>query len=175
MRSLVSLALCGALVIGCGGITPGQTIPPINIPSFNLPSLPPFEIPSGIDIPSIGAPNPGGGLCRLLSAEEVSTAFGVPGMTVTETSDSSCTFSSGLTNLTMRTETGDLATAKMILGEAQDITIGQYPAVIGSFMGILLYIQKGGDQLVLQAVLIENNEENRAKVIQAGTLAASRW
>lgn len=75
----------------------------------------------------------------------------------------------------MRTEQGDLATAKLILGESQDITIGQYPAVIGSFMGILLYIQRGGDQLVLQAVLIENNEENRAKVIQAGTLAASRW
>lgn len=83
MRSVISLALAGAIVVGCGGITPGQTIPPINIPSINLPSLPPFEIPSGIDIPSIGAPNPGGGLCRLLSAEEVSTAFGVSGMTVT--------------------------------------------------------------------------------------------
>ena len=181
MARVLSLALAGLLIAGCGGgINPGTTIPPINIPSFSvpsiaIPSIPPIDLPSGLEIPTIGAPNPGGGLCRLMTADEVSTAFGVPGMTVTETSDTSCTYTSGLTALSMRTEQGDLATAKMILSEARDITVGQYPAVVGGFMGVLLYIQRGGDQLVLQAVLIENSAENQAKVISAGTIAASRW
>jgi len=80
-----------------------------------------------------------------------------------------------LSNINLRAEQGDVATARILLSEPKDITIGAYPAVIGGFMGVLLYIQRGGDQLVVQGVLVTNDEATQAKIIQIGTTAASRW
>jgi hypothetical protein len=174
-RASLSLLLVGMLITACSSIGPGFTIPPIVIPSF---TIPPIVLPSGVSFPPIEIPSAdaNSGLCTLISPAEVGAALGTP-VTVTETKADSCTYTSGTltANIVIHTETGDLQTAKILLSEAKDITIGQYPAVIGGFMGVLLYIQRGGEQLVVQAVLMNNDAATQAQIINIGTIAASRW
>ena len=50
------------------------------------------------------------------------------------------------------------------------------PGVIGSFFGgPILYIQRGGDQLVVHGILVQDDEANQAKLLQIGQTAAARW
>lgn len=178
-RGSLSLLLAGLLVAACATVGPGTTIPPINIPSFTIPTFPPIVLPPGFSIPPIEFPSadPNGGLCRLLSTAEVAAALGGGAtVTVTGTTDTSCTYlSNSFTGINVRTENGDLQTARILLSDIKDITVAGNPAIIGGFMGILLYIQRGGEQLVVQGVLMTNDEANQQKIIQIGTTAASRW
>ena len=181
-RGSLSLLLAGLLVAACSSIGPGTTIPPIppiNIPSFSIPTFPPIVLPPGVSIPPIVFPSadPSGGLCRLVSTAEMAAAIGGGAtITVTETTDTTCTYlASPMTIISVRTESGDLSTAGILLSEPKSITVAGNPALIGSFMGILLYINKGGQNLVVQAALMENSEANQQKIIAIGTTAASRW
>jgi hypothetical protein len=79
-------------------------------------------------------------------------------------------------SINLRTEQGDLATARILLSNARDVTVGAYPGVIGSFFGgPILYIQRGGDQLVVHGILVQDDEANQAKLLQIGQTAAQRW
>lgn len=176
-RASLSLLLAGLLISACSSVGPGFTIPPITIPSFTIPSFPPIELPSGFSFPPIEIPSAdaNAGLCTLISPAEVGAAIGGTA-TVSETSATSCTYTTTtFSAINIRTETGDIQTAKILLTDAKDITIGSYPAVIGGFMGVLLYIQRGSEQLVIQGVLMTNDAATQAQIIQIGTTAASRW
>jgi hypothetical protein len=170
MRRSISVLMTGLLLVACSGPGPGFTVPPIT-------SIPPIVLPSGLPtIPPGVLPtsNPGTGSCALITPAEMGAILGG---TVTAVGDEGgCTYTgAGTLGINVRTEQGDLATAKLLLDNPQDVTIGQYPAVIGSFVGVILYIQRGGTNLVIQGVLMTDDEAGRAKIIQIGTTAASRW
>ena len=48
--------------------------------------------------------------------------------------------------------------------------------MIGSFFGgPIVYIQRGGDQLGVHGILVQDDEANQAKLLQIGQTAAARW
>ncbi len=184
MRRSLSLVIAGLLIAGCSNVGPGATLPPFNIPSFNIPSftipsIPPFELPSGLPtippgvLPSADA---GSGLCTLASPAEVGAIMG-GAVTVTESTTASCSYiTASFSTINLRTEQGDLATSRILLTNAKDVTVGAYPGVIGSFLGgPILYIQRGGDLLVVHGILVADDEANQAKLVQIGQTAAARW
>ena len=62
-----------------------------------------------------------------------------------------------LPTVTLRFDSGEsIATGKMIAStNGQDLTIGGYPAYYGEFMGSLMWIEKNGRTLTLQAIWSE--------------------
>ena len=183
-RATLGLVLAGLMLTACGAVRPGTSIPPINIPSFSIPSfsipsIPPIVLPPGVSIPPINLPSAdaGSGLCTLISPAEMGAILG-GSVTVTSSESTSCTYTgTSLASVVIRTETGELSTAKFLMGDsAQDITIGPYPAVSGVFFGgPLVYIQKGSEQLVVQGVLIGEDDAARAKILQIAQTVGSRW
>lgn len=182
MNRVTSLAVSALLLAGCVSIGPGPaatptrvpTLPPVNIPSISVPTLPPIDIPSiDIAIPTAVA---GAGMCRLISAEEVGAILGTP-MSVSESTVAACSYLSTSTfaTITLRTEPTDLDSARFLLSDPTDVNVGGNPAVIGNFMGVILYIARGPETLVVQSVLFDDTEDNRQKIIQIGTTAVSRW
>jgi hypothetical protein len=165
-----TLGFVAFMVLACGGIS----IP--SIPPFpSIPTFPPGVIPTPAPGSSIDT---AGGLCRLLSAAEVSATMGAT-VTITEGTSDSCTYTAAQTfaTINVRTESGDLTSAHFLLGDtAKEITIGQYSGLSGTFVGSpLVYVQRGNDQLVLQGVLVGADEAAMAKLVQLATTAASRW
>jgi hypothetical protein len=175
LAKVASLGIVAVLAIACGGVKI-PTIPPI--PSFSIPS---FDIPSGLDIPTPD-PNqsidPNAAACKLLTAAEVQAALGNP-VTVTDSATDSCTYTASNTFATVnvRFETGDLTAARILLGDtAKDVTINGMPGLSGVFIGSpLVYVQRGGNQLVVQGVLVGSDDASVAKIVQLATTAASRW
>lgn len=176
MRRSLSLLIAGLLVAGCSAVSPGFTLPPI--PSFNIPTIPPFALPSGLPtIPPFELPssNPNAVMCTLITADEMGAIMGGP-VSVQGGDDGSCTYTtSTFSAVVIRQEQGDLATARILLSDPQDVTVGAYPGVIGGFIGVLLYAQRAGTNLVVQGVLMTDDEAGRAQILQIGTTAAGRW
>jgi len=167
------LAATGLLVAACGGIgvPPNFTIPPINIPSF---SFPPFELPSGITIPSADG---GTGTCAWATTAEVGSIMGST-PTITENEGTSCTYTfPNFSAVVVSTDTGDLATSKLLFGEsAKDISVGGLPAASGVFIGQpAVHVQRGGDQLQVLGILTGSDDATTQKLVQIATLAVSRW
>ena len=167
-----TLGLVAFIALACGGIS----IP--SIPA--IPSFPSFAIPSGL-FPSTepgGSIDPGSGMCRLLTTAEVGAVMG-SAVTITDSQSDSCTYTAAGTfaTINMRTETGDLTAARFLLGDtAKPITVGSLSGLSGTFVGSpLVYVQRGGDQLVLQGVLVGADDAAVAKVVALATTAASRW
>jgi hypothetical protein len=87
--------------------------------------------------------------------------------------DGACTWT-GSGNVSTRLEATDLATAKTLLGNAADVTVAGNPGVIGTLFGVIVYVQKGAVDLVVQTVLTEDNADIRAKVVATAEKALSR-
>ncbi|HYI22249.1 MAG TPA: hypothetical protein VEX62_06395 [Candidatus Limnocylindrales bacterium] len=173
-------AACTSITIP--GQSPGTTIPPIpSLPSFQIPS---FQLPSNLpSIPPIGVPTvaPGGatsGGCALVTEAEMTSIMG-QAMSATSSSPTECTWSapSVLPTVTLRFDSGEsIATGKMIATtNGQDLTIGGFPAYYGEFMGSLMWIEKNGRTLTLQAIWSESGDPAVQKLSQIGTLAIGRF
>jgi hypothetical protein len=173
MRRLLSLFAVGLLAAACGGIgAPGFTIPPINIPS-----LPPFELPSGgINIPGQSVdPN---AFCRVISPAEMGAIMGAT-PSIQEGTVESCTYLfPNFSTVVVSTSSGeDLQTSKFLFGNtAKDLTVGGLPAVSGSFIGQpAVHVQRGTDQLQVLGILTGSDEATINKMAQIAELAVSRW
>jgi hypothetical protein len=172
MRRLLSLFAVGLLATGCASIGPGFTIPPINIPS-----LPPFELPSGgINIP--GQSVDANALCRVVSPAEMAAIMGAtPSITEGTVESCSYTFPNFSTVVISTSANEDLQTSKFLFGNtAKDTTVGGLPAVSGSFIGQpAVNVQRGTDQLQVLGILTGSDEATIAKMQQIAELAVSRW
>ena len=104
-------------------------------------------------------------------------AKGFPRRTVTiepgETGDCTITPPDSFIPLVMRYGTSEtIATGKLITSNGQDLTIGGSPAYYGEFAGGILYVEKGGQTLVLQAPL---STELKDKLIAVANVAITRF
>ena len=175
MRRVISLASAALLFVGCGGIGPGFTIPPIshpNSPAWRVPSA--VRIPSGL-LPSVPA---GSGTCAFVTPAEVQAIFG---STVTDTSNSgaecSLTFAN-FSTISISTESGsDLQTSRFLFGDtAKDVSVAGLPGLTGVFIGQpAVHVQRGGDQMQVLGILTGSDDATIARLVQVATIAVSRW
>ncbi len=187
MRSVRLFMVSAAVLLAaaCTSITVPSNIPsftvPSNMPSFQLPSN--LPIPSDFSIPPITIPTvqPGGatsGGCALVTEAEMTSIMGQQ-MTATSSSPTECTWTSPsvLPTVTLRFDSGEsIATGKLIAStNGQDLTIGGYPAYYGEFMGSLMWIEKNGRTLTLQAIWSETGAPAVEKLSQIGTIAIGRF
>ena len=146
------LVLAAACMGGVPG--PGQTLAP------GQTQQPGGQIPAGTDT------------CTLVTAAEMQAIWGVAMSSIKDDSGA-CTWTAvtGLPSVTTRFDPTDLPTAKAILGNDADVTVAGRPGVIGTLFGVLLYVQVGNVDLVIQTVLLEDNPDNRQKVIRTAEAA----
>jgi Protein of unknown function (DUF3558) len=159
------LTLVAIVVAGCAGAVPGG---PTQAPGV---TQAPGSTPAGTG----GLPTTS--TCNLVTTAELSAIWAVEMAAVPDSTDNSCTWTAatGLPAVTIRFEQTDLATARILLGKsAADITVSGNPGVIGAFMGVILYVQRGSVDLVVQTVLTEDTPDNRAKVVATAEKALSR-
>jgi len=160
---------------------PGFTIPPISLPSIppiNVPgfTIPPIVLPSGIEIPPIAVPT-AAVPCTLVTAAEVGQIWGSP---VTDTSNSAtdCAFTSAnfATVTVQATSDTDMQGVQFMVGNtAQQVSVGGYPAIQGSFIGqALLYVQKPTGQLQVLGILTGADPTTFTKLQQIATIAVGR-
>lgn len=139
------LALVALLMAACfGGVPgPGQTLAPGQT-----------QVPGG-------PVAPGANTCNLITPAEMSAIWG---MSVTAVGDSegTCTWSNGMNT---RFEATDLGTARAILGNDAEVTVAGRPGVIGTLFGVILYVQVGNVDLVVQTVMTTDDPATRQKVI----------
>ena len=185
-RRILVAALATMLFAGACTSINIPTIPPINVPPINLPSIPPINIPgfsippivlpSGIDIPPIAIPT-GTVPCALVTAAEVGQIWGSP---VTDTSNSAtdCAFTSAnFATVTVQATTDtDMSGVQFMVGNtAQNVSVGGYPAIQGSFIGqALLYVQKPTGQLQVLGILTGADPATFTKLQQIATIAVGR-
>ena len=175
-RSAISLAFAGLLFVGCGGSNPGVSIPPINIPTFSVPSIsiptfPPIDLPSGIVLPSIDIPSfdPTGGSCALVTADELTALFGGAPTTASD-EQGQCLITPPnefIPFIVRRGNDETLEIARTILQSPQDLTVAGNPAVFGSLFGELLYVEKGGQILVVQAAAQQGVQDKLVGIAEA--------
>jgi hypothetical protein len=139
------------------------TFPPINIPSFSIPSfsiptIPPINLPSGITIPSIPPlPQGSGGTgtvpCTLVTAAEMTTIVGSP-VTDTSSDGTDCVFlTQSFAGFTVTVQSGpSIDGIKFIASNGEDMTIGGNRAYYVNFISDQLYVDKGASTLLIQAV-----------------------
>ena len=168
MRRLILLAATGLLVAACGGVgVPNFTIPPINIPT-----LPPFDIPSGL----LPTTNPNAAACTLVTAAEVGSIMGST-PSVTDSSEP-CTFTfPNFSTIAVSAENGtDLNTSKILFGQsAKDIQVAGLPAATGVFIGQpAVHVQKGANQLQVLGILTGSDDATIQKLVQIATVAVGR-
>jgi len=165
------LGATGLLVAACGGLggVANFTIPPIVIPS-----LPPFDIPSGL----LGSTDPNSTACAWATPAEIGSIMGSTPQ-ITEAEGTSCTYTfPNFSAVVISTDSGsDLSTSKILFGDsAKDITVGGLPAVSGAFIGQpAVHVQRGIDQLQVLGVLTGSDDATVQKLVQIATLAVSRW
>jgi Protein of unknown function (DUF3558) len=169
------LVLVAVVITGCAGAAPGATqqTGATQQPGATLApgaTQAPGSTPAGTG----GVPNTS--TCNLVTTAEMSTIWGVQMSAVPDSKDNTCTWAAatGLPSLSIRFEQTDLTTAKAILTNEADVTVSGNPGVIGAFMGVILYVQRGSVDLVVQTVLTEDTPDNRAKVVATAEKALSR-
>ena len=177
VAGMATLLLAGA----CASVSPGPTIPAINIPSipplnFSIPpiaipsggfnfSIPPLNLPSGFDIP---IPS-GSTACALVTGAEVSQ---VMGGAFTDMSDDpkNCTFiSSQLSSISVQqTDDTDFTGIRILKGNtAQDINVGGFPGVAGTAIGVpAVYVQKSSGQIQILGFAGGNGADTLTKLQQ---------
>ncbi len=170
MRSLRVLLLVAAAVAATAcAVAVAPTIPtPTPIPTFDIAS---FVLPTV---------QPGGntsGACALVSEAEMGALLGAT-MTVASRDETECTWTSPsvLPSVIIRYESGDsIANGKLISSNGRDLTIGGFPAYYGEFASSLLWIEKGGRTLVVQAIWSETGDAAVQKISALGTTAIGRF
>ena len=180
LRITVAFALVAALLAGCASVPalqptsgPGQTgQPATQAPgSTTNPSTGPTEPPS-----DTSAPGSSSALCSLTSASDLNSIFG--GTWTEDTTSGDCTWTNtdDFTSLDIRLEDGsDFTGAQVLLGTLQQLTIAGHPAVLGDFLGPLLYVQiQPNVQLVIQGVLMGTDDATHQRVVDLATAIIGR-
>jgi hypothetical protein len=167
----VKFALLGAIAmaaVACGGgATPtpaGATATPAGATA--TPGMPGATATTG--------PVAGAGACHLVTQAEMDTVFGGTA-TITEDEDGTCNVTPPDSFIPIVIRYGQdesIANAKLIVENGEDLTIGGNPAYYGEFMGGILYIEKGGQTLVLQAPLSTEDKDN---LIAVANIAITRF
>lgn len=160
---LIVAAACG------GGAAPTAT--PAGGGTGTPPAQPTGQ-PTGQPTQPGGAADP----CSLITAAELSQITGEEMEQQAEEEPGQCTFSGpGMAGLNLRFEDSDLSTARMVLGDtAADATVAGQPAVIGSLMGVIAYVEHGSQLFVVQSVLTEDTPEMRQTVLDIAEAAYAR-
>ncbi len=65
--------------------------------------------------------------------------------------------------------------ARAILSDGRELTILDSPAYYGQLAGSVVYIERGGETIVIQAIWGFEGEESVTRVSQIGEAALARW
>ena len=160
------LTALAAVAVACGGgapatATPGGPGTPTNAPGA-----------TATVAPATGGPT--GSACALVTQADADAALGA-GATIEEQDDGACnvTPADSIIPIVIRYGEGEsIAAGKLITENGQDLTIGGSPAYYGELMGGILYIEKGGQTLVLQAPL---STESKDVMIALANLIITRF
>ena len=112
--------------------------------------------------------------CALVTQAEMDTVFG-GATTIEQQEDGTCnvTGPDSIIPIVIRYGEGEsISAAKLVVDNGEDLTIAGNPAYYGELMGGILYIEKAGQTLVLQAPL---STESKDVLIGAGTAAIARF
>ena len=188
MRRSLSLVIAGLLIAGCSSAAPGFTVPPgFTIPPFTIPSIPSFELPSGLPtIPPIVLPTPGGppaegNLCHAVTLQEMSAFAGGTAALASGISAGECewqitkadSFIPATVALNLDDPGNDLAVIKTVFPQGQDVAIaegGYWVPVIST----LWFVDGGSTYSVLSAFLTNDPALTLPIAQQIATTAASR-
>jgi hypothetical protein len=117
---------------------------------------------------------PGQGACHLVTQAEMDTVFGGT-VTIVEEEDGGCNVTPPNSFIPVNIRYGvdeSIAVARDIVDNDEDLTIGGNPALYGELFGGILYVEKGGQTLVLQSPL---STELRDKMIAVAEIAITRF
>ncbi len=172
-RALVAGVAVFALAAACSSNSapaspgvPGSTLAPTS-------GVPEFTIPPG----DLASADPNGGVCALISADEVGSIMGSTA-TVTNNDGDSCSFTlSTFASVSVTLNTDTIDTGRILLGNtATDINVGGLPGVSGLFIGQpMVFVQKGDQQLQVLGILTGKDDATIAKIVQIATTAVGRW
>ena len=112
--------------------------------------------------------------CALVTQGEMDAVFGGTA-TIEQSEDGTCSVTGpdSLIPIVIRYgENESISAAKMVVDNGEDLTVAGNPAYYGELMGGILYIEKGGQTLVLQAPL---STESKELLIGAGFAAIARF
>jgi hypothetical protein len=182
LRISAVFALLAVLSLGCTSVPepqptpggPGQTGAVTQAPGATqaaTPGAPATQAPGGTT-----APGGSSAICALTNANELGSILGG---TWDQTDDSDgCTWmnTAQLSSLTARFEQGsDFTGPQLILSNAEQVTVANHPAIIGDFVGPLLYVQvQSNQQFVLQGVLMDTNATTHQQLIDLATAMIGR-
>lgn len=167
MAAVLAAACAGGTV---PGTSPGVSIPPIVLPS-GLPTLPPL---TDIGPTPVNGQSPA---CQYVSEAEMTSLLG-EAMTVSSSAGSQCIWSAAdlSPNVIIRYGTAEtIANGKLFAPNGRDLTIGGNPAFFSDITGALLFIEKSGRPLVVQAIWSLEGDAEVQKISQIGELAVSRF
>jgi hypothetical protein len=168
-RAALSLLLMGLAIAACSSGGPGTTITPIVTPSIVIPS---FSVPPQLNPTPVDGLSPA---CQLVTEAEMTSLIGEP-MTGSSSVGTECSWSAETITPTVifRYDTGEsIQNAKIAFPGGRDVTIGGNPAYFVD-LGVL-YIEKGGRTLVVQAIWSLDGDAELMKISQIGELAVSRF
>lgn len=168
MRRSLSLVIAGLLMAACSSVGPGTTIPPVTLPTI-LPTIPPQLLPT-----PVGGLSPA---CQLVTQAEITSVIGEP-MTASSSVGTECSWSAARITPTViiRYDTGEsIQNGKLAFPDGRDLTIGGNPGFYVEVGGAVLYVEKGGRTLVVQAIWSLEGDAQLVKISQIGELAASRF
>jgi len=177
MLARIALAVLSLLVVlACGGAPRPATQPPVPTPTTGTPT----QAGGATATPAGATATPGGvtgtGACSLITTAELSAILGAE-MNQAEASATECSWfaTTGFPGINLRFEEGDLGAAGASLANPQDITVAGHPAVVGSLMGVIVYVGRGNIQLVVQSVFTDDTPEVRQQIIRIAETAVGRW
>lgn len=165
---IVKFGLLSAIAIAavaCGGAA-APTPAPTGATPTGTPAVTPTTAP--------GTVVPGQSACRLVTQADADAALGA-GAKIEEQEDGSCNVTPADSFIPIVIRYGDgesIAAGKMVTDNGQDLTIGGSPAYYGELMGGILYIEKAGQTLVLQAPL---STESKDVMIALANLIITRF
>lgn len=173
---IFKFGLLGAIAIAavaCGGAA-APTPAPTGVTPTNAPTGAPTNPPAGTPTTAPGSVAPTGNACALVTQAEVDAIFGGT-VTIEEQEGGECNITppdSFIPIVIRYGEDESIAVAKMIVENGEDLTIGGNPAYYGELMGGILYIEKAGQTLVLQAPL---STELKDPMIAVANIAITRF
>lgn len=113
--------------------------------------------------------------CGLVTVAELTSIFGQQ-MRPNDTGNRTCTWTAtgGLPSINLRFQPDDLGKARSQLENPANVTVSGKSGVIGALSGLILYVQHGSEDLVIQSVLLNDSIGNRSKLVAVAQKALSR-
>ena len=170
--NIVKFGLLSAIAIAavaCGG---GAA--PTAQPTGGQPTGTPGGTAAATPTTAPGTVVPGQDACALVTQVEMDAVFGGT-TTIEKQDDGACnvTGPDSIIPIVIRYGVDEsIAAAKLVIDDGEDLTINGNPAYYGELMGGILYIEKTGQTLVLQAPL---STESKDLLIEVGTVAITRF